>query len=229
MFRPVWRSVASCRNCRRSRDGMHTMDIKPLPIMLFNERKLTPSFGYVFDPRWLDPHESIVSILWKLMRMNRLSGHLVTTQLAKASSIDPYDGIAACRSEVDIRSLHQALRLPLKIVREALVPDALGSFCSPYFRYCRKCMCRGYHGVMFQLESFKTCPVHHTLLEVECEACGARTPYRLNANLLDAPYRCACCRNFYASKSPAILNKRPLGKRARIAITRSRLGLCSYF
>lgn len=38
------------------------MDIATLSIMLFDERKLTPSFGYVFDRKWLDPYESIVSI-----------------------------------------------------------------------------------------------------------------------------------------------------------------------
>jgi hypothetical protein len=92
-----------------------------LPIMLFNERALTPSFGYVFDPQWLDPHESIVSILWEFVRMNRLSGHLVIMQLARDSRFDPYVGIAACQSDVDIRRLHQALGLPLKIVRGSLV------------------------------------------------------------------------------------------------------------
>ena len=63
------------------------MESKSLPIMLFDERALRPSFGYVFDPKWLDPFESIVSILWKLARMNRLSGQAITTQLAK-SDID---------------------------------------------------------------------------------------------------------------------------------------------
>jgi len=208
---------------------MNTMAITPLPIMLFNERKLTPSFGYVFDPNWLDPHESIVSILWKLMRMNRLSGHMITTQLAKASNIDPYEGVAACRSEVDIRRLHQTLGLPLKIVRGSLIPNTLRNISSPDFRYCRICLRRGYHGVVHQLESVRCCPVHRTLLDVDCDECGARTPYRLNAYLLDAPYRCACCRHFYASTPPVISNKRPLSKKARIAITRSRLNHCSYF
>ena len=84
------------------------METKSLPIMLFDERTLTPSFGYVFDPKWLDPFESIVSILWKLAKMNRLSGQAITTQLAK-SDIDPYEGVAARRSEVDLCS---AARIP---------------------------------------------------------------------------------------------------------------------
>jgi hypothetical protein len=97
-----------------------------------------------------------------MMRMNRLSGHLVTMQLAKTNHIEPYEGVAACRMEVDIRRLHQALRLPLRILRQSLVPDALRSFSSPYFRYCRKCLCRGYHGVMPQLASVQTarCTAH---------------------------------------------------------------------
>ena len=69
------------------------METKSLPIMLFDERTLTPSFGYLFDPKWLNPFESIVSILWKLARMDRLSCQAITTQLAK-TDIDPYEGVA---------------------------------------------------------------------------------------------------------------------------------------
>lgn len=204
------------------------MDITSLPIMLFDEGKLTPSFGYVFDSKWLDPHESIVSILWKLARMNRLSGHLITEQIAR-TSVDPYEGVAACRSEVDMCRLHQALKLPLNIVRASLLPDALQRISSPYFRYCRKCLCRSYHGVVHQLESVARCPVHGELLEVACRGCGSRTPYRLNAYLLDAPYRCGNCGSLYSSCAPSLLNKRPLSKKARIAITRLRLSHYWYF
>ena len=200
-----------------------------LPIMLFNERKLTPAFGYVFNPAWLDPYESIVSILWKLVRMNRLSGYMVTAQLAKASNIDPYEGVAARRSEVAIGRLHQALGLPRRTVRDSLLPDALRNASSPYFRYCRKCLCRGYHGVVHQIESLKCCPVHGTVLEVACGECGAHTPYQLNAHLLDAPYRCSSCRHLYASCLPGMSNKPPLSKQERIAITRSRLSFYWYF
>jgi len=200
-----------------------------LPIMLYNEQALTPSFGYVFDPKWLDPYESIVSILWKLVRMNRLSGHMVVTQLARESGIDPYVGIAASRSEVDIRRLHQALGLQLKIVRGSFSSSALNNINNPNFRYCRKCLCRGYHGVMHQLEMVTTCPVHECLLEDVCGECGARMPYRINAHLLDAPYRCGSCRKLYASCHPAIANRRPLGRKARTAITRLRFNHCSYF
>ncbi|KRB66897.1 hypothetical protein [Noviherbaspirillum sp. Root189] len=84
-----------------------------LPIMLFDDRKLKPAFGYVFDPNWLQPYESIVSILWKYARQNRLPGHLITLQLTR-KAIDPYEGIAACERQVDIREVQNALGLRLK-------------------------------------------------------------------------------------------------------------------
>jgi hypothetical protein len=54
-----------------------------LPILTFDERKLTPSFGYFFDARWLEPYESIVGVLWKFACMNGLAGHVVVTQLCR--------------------------------------------------------------------------------------------------------------------------------------------------
>ena len=79
-----------------------------LPILMFDERSLTPSFGYLFNPKWLDPEESIVSILWKLGRMNSLSGLAIAAQIGK-TTIDPYEGVAASLSEVDTRRLRTAL------------------------------------------------------------------------------------------------------------------------
>jgi hypothetical protein len=205
------------------------METKSLPIMLFDERKLTPSFGYVFDPKWLDPFESIVSILWKLARMNRLSGQAIVTQLAR-TSVDPYEGVAARRSEIDLQGLHLALGLPLKLVRESVLPDALHAAGGPHFRYCRKCLCRGYHSVVHQIGFNKFCPVHGDPLETACRTCGARPPYQLNVSLLDAPYRCPNCGQLYGASSPTSLpNKRPLNKKARIAITRLRFRYYSYF
>lgn len=205
------------------------METKSLPIMLFNERALTPSFGYVFDQKWLDPFESIVSILWKMGRMNRLTGQAITTQLS-LTDIDPYEGVAARRAEVDLRGLHHALGLPLKLIRDSVLPDALQIAGGLYFRYCRKCLCRGYHSVVHQIGVNKICPLHGDALETVCRACGALSPYRLNVALLDAPYRCSSCGHLYgASPPPLPQNKQPLNKKARIVLTRLRFSQCSYF
>ena len=47
---------------------------QPFPILTFDTVKLAPSWGCVFDPGWLDPYESVVSMLWKFVWMNRLAG-----------------------------------------------------------------------------------------------------------------------------------------------------------
>jgi hypothetical protein len=205
------------------------MESTGLPIMVFDECTLTPSLGYVFERRWLDPFESIVSILWKLARMNRLPGQLITMQLAKGG-VDLYEGVAPCVADVDLHRLHRALGLPLKLVRDSLLPEGLQPAASPHFRYCSKCLCRGYHSIVHQVGFTKNCPVHGDPLEVACRTCGAKALYRLNVALLDAPYRCGDCRHLYGTSPPASLpHKRPLNKKARIAMTRMRFSQCAYF
>jgi hypothetical protein len=49
-----------------------------LPVMLFDEIKLRPAFGYVLDKHLLNPEESIVSIQWKFGWQNGLPAHLIT-------------------------------------------------------------------------------------------------------------------------------------------------------
>ena len=50
------------------------MELSFYPILAFEESKLSPNLGYLFRRQWLDPCESVVSILWKFARMNRLPG-----------------------------------------------------------------------------------------------------------------------------------------------------------
>jgi hypothetical protein len=47
------------------------------PILTLDERRLTPALGYVFNRKWLEPCESLVSILWKFEKANALPGHVV--------------------------------------------------------------------------------------------------------------------------------------------------------
>ena len=53
-----------------------------LPILTFDEARLSPSHGYIFNRRWLCPHETILGIAWKLARMNAMPGHIVAKQVA---------------------------------------------------------------------------------------------------------------------------------------------------
>lgn len=204
------------------RDVLDTGHSATLPILIFDERRLTPAFGYVFHRKWVDPGESIVSILWKFARMNALAGHVLATQVATLP-VDPYEGIEPRRELVDVRRLRQALGLPLKVLRAALLPPQSFRITSPYLRFCTKCLRRGYHGVLHQLELLQQCPMHGGWLQTDCRRCGQPTPFRLNARLLDAPFRCGNCRAYYVSQQPSFLNRRELPLRARIALTQTRL------
>ena len=77
-----------------------------LPILTFDERVLSPRFGYVFQRRWLDPYESIIGMLWKFARLNRLPGQAVVMQLCRGP-VDPYAGIDP--GDVDVRSVARLL------------------------------------------------------------------------------------------------------------------------
>ena len=176
----------------------------------------------MFNPKWLDPQESIAAILWKFARMNVIAGHIIAGQLSK-TTIDPYEGINASRSDVHARHLHRMLGLQSKLIRSALLPDSLQKISCPYFRYCPRCMRRGYHSVVHQIEPVAHCPIHGNTLQTACSYCDMAMPYRLNAFLLDAPFRCGYCRRYYGTCKPGFLEKIPLSLKARVAVTRMRL------
>ena len=116
-----------------------------------------------------------------------------------------------------------AARVWIKVLRAALLPPQSFRITSPYLRFCTKCLRRGYHGVLHQLELLQQCPMHGGWLQTDCRRCGQPTPFRLNARLLDAPFRCGNCRAYYVSQQPSFLNRRELPLRARIALTQTRL------
>lgn len=194
-----------------------------LPIMLFDEAKLKPAFGYVFEQTWVYPYESIVSLLWKFAKQNHLPGHLTAAQAAK-NITDPYEGVEAYKKKVNITGLARILNLPSKTIRDSLLPEQLQRSSSPWLRYCKLCLRGGYHSVVHQLNRVGKCPFHEIEVSDICHECGERTPYRLNARLLNTPYRCANCRAQYPSLIPSPLRIVPMSKEARRAFTRVRMG-----
>jgi hypothetical protein len=82
---------------------------------------------------------------------------------------------------------------------------------------------RGYHGVLHQLDTVHHCPMHGDWLQTDCRWCGEPTPFRLNARLLDAPFRCGMCRSLYASSCPSFVNRKPFSVPAMVSLTRTRL------
>ena len=193
------------------------------PILTFDETRLSASLGYVFDSRWLDPYESLLSMLWKFAHMNRLAGHVVVAHVAKRPG-DPYAGVAATAADVDIGHVATTLRLAPKTVRSSMPRAGSQRPWCPDLRFCPRCMARGYHGVVHQLGTQPRCPVHGNWLQTACSSCGLSSAYRLDALVLGAPFRCAHCRSPYSRRTTGFVHRPALSKPARAAITRALIG-----
>lgn len=188
------------------------------PILTFDETTLSPSLGYVFDRRYVEPFESVVSILWKFARMNGLPGHVLVRHLSSAP-MDPYDGIGVSTADVDVRLVARMLGVPMKTVRTGLSSPCSRRELDTRLRYCSRCMSLGYHSMAHQFLGAMQCPAHGDWLQEHCRSCGQTSAYRLDARLLDAPFRCAACRRPYGrSQAPST---RPLPGHMRTSITRA--------
>ena len=193
------------------------------PILTFEDEKLSPSLGYLFKRQWLDPCESVISILWKFAQMNRLPGHMVVAHVAKRQ-IDPYEGFAATAAELDIRLTAGSLGLTQKTIRFAMQgPQLRRGWCSQ-LRFCPRCMSRGYHSVVHQFGSVPYCPVHGCCLETRCRSCGAASEYFIKASVLDAPFRCPNCRRNSGNRSASFVHRIPWLPCDRAAIFRTFIG-----
>lgn len=102
------------------------------PILTLDEAKLSPALGYLFQRKWIEPYESLVSILWKFQKANALSGTVVANLMGP--DIDPYEGIVPELSAVDIERLHGTLGLPKTTLREALLAPTERRRFAPTFR-----------------------------------------------------------------------------------------------
>lgn len=189
------------------------------PILTLDEAKLTPALGYVFDKKWIEPWESLVSILWKFQMANALSGTAVMRLLSP--DLNPYESIPPRQGLVNTVRLNEALGLPKKTLRVALIEEAEQRRYCEVLRYCRFCMTRGYHCLLHQMASVTRCPAHRCPMESACLRCGHETPFSLNMQLLEAPYRCAQCRALYGRQVWRPGGVRPLRPECHKALMRS--------
>jgi hypothetical protein len=187
------------------------------PIMTMDQHKLTPAMGYVFSPKWVDPCESLVSILWKFASANAAAGHIVARLMGP--EIDPYEGVAPLADVIDVDWLRHAFNLPHKTLHGSLL-SSQGVRYRDRLRVCRRCMARGYHSVIHQFDCVGACPAHLLALETECRRCGYEAPYVINVQLLESPYRCAYCRWRYGSRCYSPISHQPMTRAERMAICR---------
>lgn len=189
-----------------------------LPILMLDQNALSPRYGYVFHRCWLQPYESVVSMLWKFIRMNRVPGAALVEQLSR-DPVDPYEGISM--RNLDASAVARFLRIPRRSVLAGIVIASDGC---RLLRFCSRCMSLGYHGMVHQRERQARCPIHELPLLTSCAHCGRASSYLLNAALLDAPFRCLYCRRHYGSNGASPLPCVPLTRERRIAVTRAAIG-----
>ncbi len=197
--------------------------ITGLPILVLQAEGLRPQMGYLFDRRWLDPFESVVSILWKFARVNGIAGHLLAAKVC-ASGVDPYDGVPPLREIVQWHWLHGEFGVRCRALRESMVATSQARTLHPHLRYCTRCLNRGYHALVHQFANVALCPIHDTRLASSCRQCQFEIPLRLNALLLGSPYACPNCLSPLASTRPSVTRCRPMQMAELMKMTRIRIG-----
>jgi hypothetical protein len=188
-----------------------------LPILTFDERSLSPRFGYVFDATWLQPHESILGMLWKFVRANQLAAAAMVAQIGKCPT-DGYSGLTPCPAEVDAGVVARLLGIRRAAVREGMLAKACTELA-----WCPRCLSGGYHSVVHQQVRQLHCPIHGSALDRRCACCGLPSVYRLDAQLLGSPYKCRHCRSRLCPQAGTRwMRQRRLCPNERLALTRAR-------
>jgi hypothetical protein len=162
---------------------------------------------------------TIVSLLWKFIRANSAPGHLVAANLAPR--IDLYECVEPVCGQIDMRRLRRVVPIGATALRTSVFPAELMPAASKVFRYCPVCLRWGYHSVLFQLTRITHCPAHQRALRIGCRHCHYAQPLRLNARLLDRPFRCAQCGQPYSTCVPHASFPDRLKKQDWLKISRS--------
>lgn len=84
-----------------------------------------------------------------------------------------------------------AAELRLAFVTE-LFPNA-SYLSSNVLVWCTRCAHQGFHSAAFQLNFYRTCPVHHVELRRACASCKATVPYVLHSTQSRPLFTCLSC------------------------------------
>ncbi|SOE97716.1 hypothetical protein SAMN05414139_10874 [Burkholderia sp. D7] len=130
-----------------------------------------------------------------------------------------YEGVLPSPAFLDLRRLLHMLGISPLMISRSLLAGSEHRHCCSSFKHCHFCSAPGYHSVLFQRPSESIRPFHKVPLDGTCRACEREIPYVINTSILEAPFRCPCCRTRYGS-SFSISNLRPARREGRIAIHR---------
>jgi hypothetical protein len=179
-----------------------TRGVRCFPILTLSGESLSAALGFVFDPRWVHRHESLLSLMWKFIAINGAPAHVVIPHLDARA--DAFAGFAPYRSPALCTRAARLLGVSRHVIARGLLPESVAAVASPHFRFCWRCARRGFHSVLFQFPHIRTCPLHNLLLSEQCPFCKERTPHQLRVLTLERPYACAHCGRRFC---PALLKR----------------------
>lgn len=62
-----------------------------------------------------------------------------------------------------------------------------------FLRYCPKCLHRGFHSLLYQIEAMTHCPIHEIPFSRECYRCHVKVPLALSKEVFQRPFCCPRC------------------------------------
>lgn len=151
---------------------------------------------------WISGSESIYALLAKFAALNALSNRdlcelFVFKEVGRAGrSIFPKVDL---RQSSSIRTgrLGNLFGIDAAAMQSAFVNDLFPNskpLSSITLVWCSACAHRGYHSPAFQLNFYRTCPVHREELRRVCPRCKATIPYVLHASQSEPLFTCLHCR-----------------------------------
>ncbi len=169
------------------------------------------------------PYESLWAIFNRFWLLNRPS----LSNFAKDFLVDGYNigfsvpsliyGVRLrSRDHVQLlrkESLTEILNVPLEELRFATAESLRNSVLEhvePTLRYCPRCLARGYHSVVFQLISLRTCPMHGLPLQNRCQTCKAPISADLTSKAVRNPFRCLNCQTLLIRSQKEALCWKPI-------------------
>lgn len=150
------------------------------------------AYKFVWTCRWIGPYESAFNVLQKFAWANPEAGDLLS-KLRIDENLH-CSGATARKCLPAFLSSHLAGGL-----LETYAKRWAQRLESEHFRFCPKCLARGFHSILHQLEALQCCPIHGDPLRSNCSHCNAVTPVMAKSSgAFKSPFSCLECTRPFA-------------------------------
>jgi hypothetical protein len=168
--------------------------------------------GWCWRDDWATGFDSAYGLFSKFAKLNamgarELANLFIDRDCGQRTAILRAPKVDLRSSELfDVEEVARHLRLETAHVRNAFLLDQLVNSrrkSSDVLRWCPRCAASGFHSPVFQLNLLGVCPAHGQAIRSRCPKCKAEIPYRLQANVFEAPF---CCSSCFTDLAPALRN-----------------------